>query len=144
MVRALADPEATDLGRPDRADRRSIDEIGALLELHPLIAEDIAERNQRAKFEEVEGTVHLVMFAVAYEGEVSAHRGGPGANQRSLLTVHDAGWDPFTLTQLRSDPAACSRAAPTSSCTRSPTASWTATSRPSTRSRTRSTRSRTT
>ncbi len=112
MVRALADPEAriwVDLTAPTDV---SIDEIGALLELHPLIAEDIAERNQRAKFEEVEGTVHLVMFAVAYEGEVSAVEVDMVLNQRALLTVHDAGWDPFTLTQLRSDPAAMLKKGP--------------------------------
>ena len=33
-------------------------------------------------------------------------------NQRALLTVHDAGWDPFTLTQLRSDPAAMLKKGP--------------------------------
>jgi magnesium transporter len=112
LVRALADPEAriwVDLTAPTDV---SVDEIAALLELHPLIAEDIAERNQRAKFEEVEGTVHLVMFAVAYEGEVTATEVDLVLNHRALLSVHDPGWDPFALTQLRSDPASMLKRGP--------------------------------
>jgi magnesium transporter len=79
--------------------------IAALLDLHPLIVEDIAERNQRAKFEEIEGTIHIVMFAVSYVGrEVSTVEVDLVLGQRSLLTVHSAGWDPMALDQLRSDP----------------------------------------
>ena len=36
-----------------------------------MIAEDIAEKNQRAKVEEIEGSIHIVMFAIAYEGEIT-------------------------------------------------------------------------
>ena len=105
LVRALEDQEArvwVDLTAP--ADI-SVDEVASVLQLHPLIAEDIAERNQRAKFEEIEGTIHLVMFAIAYEGEVTAFEVDLVINHRSLLSVHEPGWDPFALTQLRGDPA---------------------------------------
>jgi magnesium transporter len=79
--------------------------IAALLDLHPLIVEDIAERNQRAKFEEIEGTIHIVMFAVHYvDREVSTVEVDLVLGQRSLLTVHAAGWDPLSLDQLRGDP----------------------------------------
>ena len=42
------------------------DELG----LHPLIAEDILERNQRPKLELTDGLAHLVVFAVAWEREL--------------------------------------------------------------------------
>ena len=70
LVRALAKEGCTvwvDLTAPADV---SVDEVAGLLNLHPLIAEDIAERNQRAKFEEVGGAIHLVMFAIEYGGEL--------------------------------------------------------------------------
>ncbi|MFN8629380.1 MAG: CorA family divalent cation transporter [Chloroflexota bacterium] len=85
----------------------SVGDIAAMLDLHPLIAEDIAERNQRAKFEEIEGTIHIVMFAVSYvDGEIRTTEVDLVLGQRSLLTVHEEGWDPFALDQLRGDPGA--------------------------------------
>ena len=75
-----------------------------LLQLHPLIVENIAERNQRAKVELFEGTIHVVMFWIAYEGEVTELEIDIVLGQRSLLTVHEPGWDPFTLQQMRADP----------------------------------------
>ena len=101
---ALADPEARvwiDVAAPEGV---SVADIADLMHLHPLIAEDIAERNQRAKFEEIEGTLHLVMFSIAYEGEVTEVEVDLVLNHRSLLTVHEPGWDPFVLAQLRGDP----------------------------------------
>jgi len=44
--------------------------IAESLGLHPLIAEDIAERNQRAKIETFDDVVHIVLFALRYVGEV--------------------------------------------------------------------------
>jgi magnesium transporter len=100
----LADPDArvwVDVSAPTHAD---VAGVADLLRLHPLITEDIAERNQRAKFEEIEGTIHLVMFWIQYAGEVSEVEVdlvlGPG----TLLTVHDPAWDPYELLQLRSGP----------------------------------------
>jgi len=88
-------------------DGSSIGDIASTLALHPLIAEDIAERNQRAKFEEIEGSIHIVMFSVHYAGgEVGAVEVDLVLGPRSLLTVHDAGWDPFELDQIRGDPGA--------------------------------------
>ena len=40
--------------------------IARLLGLHPLIAEDILEGNQRAKIEVTDDLVHIVMFALGY------------------------------------------------------------------------------
>ena len=40
--------------------------LGACLGIHPLVIEDIAERNQRAKVEFTDDVMHLVVFALVY------------------------------------------------------------------------------
>ena len=80
-----------------------VDPVTELLELHPLIASDIAERNQRAKVAEVEGTIHVVMFWIVFDGQVGALEIDIVLGKRLLLTVHEPAWDPFALPQLRGD-----------------------------------------
>ncbi len=104
LAAALEDPEAVlwvDVTAPSHV---QVNGVADLLALHPLIAEDIAEKNQRAKVEEIEGTIHIVMFSIAYEGEIIETEIDLVLDQRSLLTVHEPGWDPFALPQLRGDP----------------------------------------
>ena len=102
----LADPEARVWVDVTAAANVPVDAVTRLLDLHPLIAADIAERNQRARVTEVEGAIHVVMFWVAYEGAVTRARDRPRARASALLlTVHEPGWDPFAL------PAAARRAA---------------------------------
>ncbi len=72
----LADPEAIVWVDVAAASDVPVDPITQLLELHPLIAADIAERNQRAKVAEVEGTIHIVMFSISFDGR------GRGARDR--------------------------------------------------------------
>src|SRR5215212_6869851 len=59
-----------DLANPDDDQvRAAADALG----LHPLIAEDIRERNQRSKIETFdEDVVHVVLFALEYTGEATA------------------------------------------------------------------------
>jgi magnesium transporter len=104
LAAILADPEArtwVDVTAPSHSE---IADVAELLHLHPLIAEDIAERNQRAKVEEIEGTIHIVMFWITHAAEVTEIEVDIVLGERTLLTVHDPGWDPFTLQQLRGDP----------------------------------------
>jgi magnesium transporter len=99
--RLLADPGVrlwVDVSVDDHANAAA---AARLLGLHPLIVEDIAERNQRAKLEETDGQLHLVLFALAYAGEVHELEVDLVLGERTLLTVHDPGWDPFLLPQLR-------------------------------------------
>jgi magnesium transporter len=107
LAAALEDLDATvwvDITAPDGA---SVDDITSLLKLHHLIAEDIAARNERSKFREVDGAIHVVMFSVAYtNSELSEVEVDLVLSERSLLTVHDRGWDPFALDQLKGDPGA--------------------------------------
>jgi magnesium transporter len=109
---ALSDPDArlwVDVTAP--ADLPPT-EVTDLLDLHPLIAEDISERNQRAKVEVIEETIHIVLFWIAYEGGVTELEIDIVLNRRSLLTVHEPGWDPFALQQLRGDPASLLKRGP--------------------------------
>jgi magnesium transporter len=100
----LANPDARVWVDVTAAAHHQVAEVAGHLELHPLIAEDIAERNQRAKVEEIEGTLHIVLFWIEYVGGVTELEVDLVLNHRSLLTVHEPGWDPFTLPQLRGDP----------------------------------------
>jgi magnesium transporter len=95
--------------------------VGQALGLHPLVAEDIVESNERAKVQLVGNVIHIVTFvlrrpraAVTAPGAAAGpgpHRGhvpeveahevdfvlGPGF----LLSVHPANWDPMKAHQLR-------------------------------------------
>jgi magnesium transporter len=76
-------------------------EVAQKLELHPLVAEDIVERNQRAKIEDIEGDLHMVLFALRFEGAIDLTEVDVFLGERFLLTVHDATFDPRRLPQLR-------------------------------------------
>ncbi|HET7728247.1 MAG TPA: magnesium transporter CorA family protein [Candidatus Limnocylindrales bacterium] len=76
-------------------------EVSDTLGLHPLIVEDITERNQRAKFEEIEDDVHIVVFALEFPGEVVAHEIDIVATKGTLLTVHPPAVNLHGLQQLR-------------------------------------------
>lgn len=80
--------------------------IGNALELHPLVTEDILERNQRAKVELTGEALHIVMFALRYEGEVIAHEMDIVLGKRFLLTSHDDGVSPRDAPFMRRNPGA--------------------------------------
>jgi magnesium transporter len=71
------------------------------LGLHPLIAEDIIERNQRPKLELTDGFAHLVVFAVAWERELLVDEIDIVLGSSYLLTVHARFWDPRRAQHLR-------------------------------------------
>jgi magnesium transporter len=83
----------------------SADEIRIVadaLGLHPLIADDIAERNERSKVETFdEDVVHIVLFALAYEGEARASEIDFVLGKRYLLSVHDGALGENTTAPLR-------------------------------------------
>jgi magnesium transporter len=105
IAAALAEPSTrlwVDAAAPTHA---QIASVSTILGLHPLVVEDIAERNQRAKLEEVDGDLHVVLFALAYDGTVRETEIDIVLGARTLLTVHEPGWDPFSLPQLRAGPS---------------------------------------
>ena len=71
------------------------------LGLHPLVAEDIEERNQRPKLELTGEHVHLVAFAIVYDREVQTDEIDFVLGRNFLLTAHAATWDPWTAQHLR-------------------------------------------
>jgi magnesium transporter len=75
--------------------------VAKALELHPLIAEDIVEGNQRSKIETTGGLVHIVMFALEFDGDVIASEIDIVLAERFLFTVHDKDWDPRATSHLR-------------------------------------------
>ena len=91
----LADPGARVWVDVEAANHASTARITELLSLHPLIAEDIAERNQRAKVEEIEGTLHIVLFWIAYAGAVTAIEVDMVLDPPGLSTVENSQAAPF-------------------------------------------------
>jgi magnesium transporter len=79
--------------------------VSKILGLHPLIVEDILERNQRAKVELTDDTLHVVIFSLTYEGEVVAHELDMVLGQRFLLTSHDADIDLQDAPFMRRNPS---------------------------------------
>jgi magnesium transporter len=79
-------------------------ELGQTLGLHPLITEDILEQNQRAKLEITDETLHVVLFALTYEGEVVGHEIDVVVGPRFVLTAHDADVDFKGTAFTRRDP----------------------------------------
>ena len=81
-----------DLTEPDAA---TVEAVAARLGLHPLIAEDIVEGNQRSKIEVTEGLVHLVLFSLAFHEErIRALEVDLILGDGFLLSVHPEDWDP--------------------------------------------------
>ena len=88
--RAYADRHSqlwVDLSDPSA---EAVNEIAELFGIHALVVEDILERNQRAKVEVSDDTLHLVMFALRHEEKLYAHEFEIVLGARFLLTVHDA------------------------------------------------------
>ncbi|HUP55028.1 MAG TPA: magnesium transporter CorA family protein [Methylomirabilota bacterium] len=88
-----------DLSEPD-ADQ--IETAAKALGLHPLISEDILERNQRSKIESFDNDVlHIVLFALHYSGEAALAEVDFVLGNGYLLTVHDGSLGPSAAAPLR-------------------------------------------
>ncbi len=101
LRQALHDPETTfwvDLTDPPP---EHVAEIARLLGLHPLVAEDILEGNQRAKIEVTDQLCHIVLFALDYQEEMLHTEIDFVLGPRFLLTVHEKAWDPRRTSHLR-------------------------------------------
>ena len=103
LDRLCADQDTTvwiDLAHPNR---QLVEEIGRRIGLHPLVAEDIIESNERAKVELVGEHIHIVMFRLRREPQTESDVDevdfvlGPNF----LLSVHPANWDPRSAHQVK-------------------------------------------
>lgn len=74
------------------------------LGLHPLVVEDVVERNQRPKLEITDEVAHIVLFALLYAGETQLSEVDIVLGPRFLLTVHDPDWRPEDVVGLRRGP----------------------------------------
>jgi len=103
--RGPADPSArsatvwVDLTDPDKA---FVDRITGLLGIHPLVAEDIVEGNNRGKIEVTNGVIHLVLFVLQAHPKHTTEEVDLVLGRGFLLTAHPAAWDPRAGQHARS------------------------------------------
>jgi magnesium transporter len=102
IPRLLEDEHAViwvDLTEPSVADVVAVTEA---LGIHPLVAEDIGESNERAKVEQIGEAIHLVLFSLTRKGaRIEADEIDFVLGRRFLLSVHPTAWDPSSAHQLR-------------------------------------------
>lgn len=79
----------------------AVEEVARCVGLHPLVAEDIIERNERAKVELIDGIIHLVMYALTRVDDVERHEIDFVLGRQFLLSVHQSSWDPASAHQLK-------------------------------------------
>jgi magnesium transporter len=87
-----------DLDAPSPSQVRVVAEA---VRLHPLLIEDISDRNQRAKIEQFDDVIHIVLFALAFPGEVEPLEIDIVLGDVFLITSHDRGWEPRSAEHLR-------------------------------------------
>jgi magnesium transporter len=75
--------------------------VARRLGLHPLIAEDIVERNERAKVRLVGDVIHIVLFELERKDAISIQEVDFVLGHDFLLSVHPAGWDPLAAHQVK-------------------------------------------
>lgn len=88
-----------DLSGPSPA---QVEQVGTALGLHPLVIEDVLEGNQRAKIEITDGIVHIVLFHLDFDAELTASELDIVLGDRFLFTAHDGSWEPRATHHLRS------------------------------------------
>ncbi|MBA2489416.1 MAG: magnesium transporter CorA family protein [Chloroflexi bacterium] len=101
IQRAFADPDTRLWIDLEDASQGTLESIAGCLELHHLIVEDIVERNQRAKVEYTDETMHLVLFALQYDGELMTAELDIVLGERFLLTSHPPAWRPTETPNIR-------------------------------------------
>jgi magnesium transporter len=69
--------------------------LAEIFELHHLVAEDIIERNQRAKIVLWDDSLHLVFFAVDVDQEIGISEIDMVLGRRFVITSHPPGWQPL-------------------------------------------------
>jgi magnesium transporter len=75
--------------------------VARRLGLHPLIAEDIVERNERAKVRLVGDVIHVVLFELDRQDQIKIQEVDFVLGRDFLLSVHPSGWDPMAAHQVK-------------------------------------------
>jgi magnesium transporter len=100
----VADPEARLWVDLTDASRALVAEIADALQIHPLVAEDIAERGQRPKLELTGDEAHVVVYSVTYGETLTTSEIDIVLARRYVLTSHEGRWDPLATHHLRLGP----------------------------------------
>jgi magnesium transporter len=106
------------------ADEALVQHVASTLGLHPLIAEDVIEGNQRSKIEVTDGVIHVVIFALeagqpergdivrptwaaqGTEFDLHTHEVDVVMGDGFLLSAHGGDWDPRKLGHIKGGVAA--------------------------------------
>jgi len=75
--------------------------VARRLGLHPLIAEDIVERNERAKVRLVGDVIHVVLFELDRQDQIKIQEVDFVLGRDFLLSVHPPAWDPMAAHQVK-------------------------------------------
>ena len=103
LARAIASQQATVWVDLCGASTSLLAEVSKILDLHPLLVEDLAERDQRAKIEQVGDLVHMVVFSLGFDdGKIYDRELDFVLGERFLLSSHSHWWDPRSTRHLRS------------------------------------------
>jgi magnesium transporter len=97
ITRAIGEPGTRVWVDLEDADLHDLEELGRCLGIHPLVVEDIAERNQRAKVEFTDDVMHMVVFALEYRDEIKPVEIDVVLGKDFLLTSHPPEWQPLEL-----------------------------------------------
>jgi len=76
------------------ASEATLTELAAIFDIHHLVAEDIVERNQRAKIVSWDENLHLVLFVIEFDGALQVSEVDIVLGQRFLITSHPPRWQP--------------------------------------------------
>jgi magnesium transporter len=101
LSRLIADDSTRlwiDLTDPSPA---AVEQVARAVGLHPLVAEDIIDRNERAKVELIDGIIHVVMYALTRVEAIERHEIDFVLGRHFLLSVHPSTWDPASAHQLK-------------------------------------------
>jgi magnesium transporter len=89
------DPKARVWVDVEDASEATLTRLADIFGIHHLVAEDIIERNQRAKVVVWDDSLHLVLFAIASDPAISVAEIDIVLGRRFLITSHPAEWQPL-------------------------------------------------
>ena len=102
LARAIASRQATVWVDLCGSSPSLLAEVSKMLDLHPLLVEDLAERDQRAKIEQVGDLIHMVVFSLGFDdGKIYDRELDFVLGERFLLSSHSRWWDPRSTRHLR-------------------------------------------
>lgn len=97
---AIADPSVRVWADLEDVPHATLAQVAGLLGIHELVIEDMTKRNQRAKIEHTDGTMHIVLYALSYERRLHAWEVDLVVGPRFLLSSHPPEWRPIETVEM--------------------------------------------